>query len=85
MGKNCVQAVGDTGRNSVDTLPHLPQLSTQQTFATAAVCTNTGSFTSFVRAEHTVIYTGKNEILSQLTSCFSPVSTPPITTTITYI
>ena len=85
MGKNCVQAVGTTGRNTVDSLPQLPHFCVHLPVSTDPVCTNRGSFAAVVRAERTEMYTGKNGILSQVKRCLSPVSTEPTITTITYI
>ena len=85
LGTNCAQAVGTTGRNTVDSLPQLPHFCVQLATSTSSVCTNRGSFAAVVRAEHTEMCTGQNGILSQVKRCLSPVSTEPTITTITYI
>ena len=85
MGKNCAQAVGTSGRNAVDGLPHLPHICVQSPALTGAVCTKPYSFAAVVRAERTVMYTGANGSSPRVNNWLSPVSTAPIITTITYI
>ncbi len=85
LGTKCVQAVFGEVRNSVDALPHYPQLVGYTVFAVRAVCTSTVSFATVVRAGYTEKYTDKFVKNNLLSRAFSPVSTAPIITTTTYI
>jgi len=85
LGTNCAQAVRTSGKNTVESHPHLPHICVHNSLSTAAMCTKSRTFTSVVRAERTAIYTGKFAWLTERFTGLSPVSTVPIITTTTYI